>query len=144
MGLAISCHDKGCIHTFVDASLEQKRYVVNHHRCRICSSSLFRQSSLFAGDAGVDDVFELPAFFGIAEDDASESLSVERAVLIEHCLSEQCDDRSPSWFAWFDDFMGQFVGINDDRAALFEHLGDGALAGGDAPCESDQNHGGGA
>ena len=144
MGLAISCHDKGCIHTFVDASLEQKRYVVNHHRCRICSSSLFRQSSLFAGDAGVDDVFELPACFGIAEDDASESLSVERAVLIEHGLPKDSDNLSPSRLAWLDDFMGQFVGIDDDCAALLEHFGDGAFASGDAACEADQNHGGGA
>jgi hypothetical protein len=27
---------------------------------------------------------------------------------------------------------------------LLEHLGDGALAGGDAACEADQNHGCGA
>jgi hypothetical protein len=27
---------------------------------------------------------------------------------------------------------------------LLEHLGDGALAGSDAACEADQNHGGGA
>ena len=144
MGLAISCHDQGFIHTCVDASLEQQRYVVNHHRCRICSSSLFRQSSLLAGDAGMDDAFELSAFFRITEDDASKGLSIERAVLIEHCLSEERNNFSPGRRAGFDDFMGQFVGIDDDRAALFEHLGDGALAGGDAPCESDQNHGGGA
>ena len=144
MGLAISCHDKGFIHTCVDASLEQKRHVVNHHGVWIYSSGLFRQSSLLAGDAGMDDVFKLSAFFRIAEDDASKGLSVERAVLIEYCLPEERNNFSPGRRAGFDGFMGQFVGIDDDRAAFLEHLGDGALAGSDAPCESDQNHGGGA
>jgi hypothetical protein len=95
------------------------------------------ESLLLTGDAGMDDAFELPAFRPIAEDNAPEGLSVERSVLVENCLSEQCDDLSPSWFAWFDDFMGQFVCIDDDRAALLEHPGDGALAGGDAACEAD-------
>ncbi len=89
-------------------------------------------------------LFELPAFFWIAEDDASESLSVERAVLIEHGLPKESDNLSPSRLAWLDDFMGQLVGIDDDRAALLEHLGDSAFAGRDATCESHQNHGGGA
>ena len=144
LGLAISRHDDGFLHTCVDTSLEQQRHVVNDHRMRVFSCSLFRQSGLLAGDAGMDDVFELPTFFQIVEDDVSESLSVERTVLIEHCFSEERDDLSPSRFARLDDFTGQFVGIDDDRAALLKHLGDGALAGSDAPCESDQNHGGGA
>ena len=144
MGFAVGCDDDGGIYSFVDAGFEQERHVVNHHGFWICSSSLSGQSGLLPGDAGVDDVFELPAFFGIAEDDASESLSVERAVLIEHGLPKESDNLSPSRLAWLDDFMGQFVGIDDDRAALLEHLGDGALAGGDTPCKPNEKHGGGA
>jgi hypothetical protein len=144
LGLAISRHDDGCIHSCVDAGFKQERHVVNHHGLWICSSGLFRQSSLFASDAGVDDAFELPAFFRIAEDDASEGLAVERAVGIQDSLTECFDNLSPGRFAGFNDFMSQFVGIDDDRAALLEHRGDGAFAGGDASCESDQNHGGGA
>ena len=44
------------------------------------------ESLLFAGDAGVDDAFELSAFLRIVEDDASEGLAVERAVLVEDRL----------------------------------------------------------
>ncbi len=74
----------------------------------------------------------------------SESLSVERAILIEYGCPKESDYLSPSRLAWLDDFMSQLVGIDDDCAALLEHLGDSAFAGRDATCESHQNHGGGA
>ena len=36
--------------------------------------------------------------------------------------------------------MGQLIGVDDGGAAFREHRGDGALAGGDAACESDETH----
>lgn len=136
-------HD-GAVHSLIDAGFEQERHVIDDDGVRVFSCGLFGESRLLAGDAGMDDAFELPAFHWIAEDDVSEGLSVKRAVLVEDRLSEKCDDLSPSRLAGLNDFTGQFVGIDDDRAVLLEHLGDGALAGGDAACEADQNHGCGA
>ena len=102
------------------------------------------ESLLLAGDAGMDNAFELSAFLRIAEDDASEGLAVERAVLVEDCLPKQFDDSSPGWFTWLDDLSRQQVGIDHRCAALLEHLGGGAFAGGHAACEANQNHGCGA
>ncbi len=66
-----------------------------------------------------------------------ELAAIEGAVRIEDGLTERFDDLSPGRFARFDDLSSsQFVGIDDDRAALLEHLGDGAFAGGDAACEA--------
>ncbi len=137
LGFAVGRDDDGMVDSLFDASFEEERYVVDDDCTRVFSRSLFRQSSLFTGDARMDDMFELPAFFCVAEDDASESLSVERAVLIEDGLPEERDDLSPGRPTWFDGLMGQFVGIDHDRAALLEHLGNGAFSGRDAACEAD-------
>ena len=142
--LAVGGDDDGFIHAFVYAGFEEKRDFIDHDGLGIFASDSFSQTDLLAGDAGVDEAFELPAFYWIAEDDTSKGLPVKRAVLIEHCLSEEFDDLPPSRFTRLHDIASQFVGIDDDRAASLEHLGDSALAGGDAACEANQHHGGGA
>ena len=73
----------------------------------------------------------------VSENNGSQLTAIESAVGIQDSLTECFDDLSPSRFARYDDFMGQFVGIDDDRPALLEHLGDGAFAGGDTAGESD-------
>jgi hypothetical protein len=142
--LAVGGDDDGFIHAFVYAGFEEKRNFIDHDGLGIFASDSFSQTDLFASDAGVDDAFELPAFYWIAEDDTSKGLPVKRAVLVEHSLPKESDNLSPSRLAWLHDMAGQFVGIDDDRAASLEHLRDGALAGGDAACEANQHHGGGA
>ena len=128
------------VNSFVYAGFEEEWHFVDDHSMGLALGNPTHESLLLAGDAGMDDAFELPAFRPIAEDDVPEGLSVEGSVWVEDCLPEQCDDLSPGRLAGFDDFMGQFVGIDDDRAALLEHLGDGTLAGGDAACEANENH----
>ena len=99
---------------------------------------------MLACDTGMDDAFKLTKLGPVSENDGSQRMAIEGAVWIEDGLAERFHDLAPGRFAWFDDVSGQFVGIDDDRAALLEHLGDGAFAGGDAACEADQDHGGGA
>ena len=55
--------------------------------------------------------------------------------------SKRIHNGMPGWFPWFDNLSGQFIGIDHDGAASLEHLRNGALAGCDAACEADQNHG---
>ena len=129
-------HD-GCVDAFVYAGFEEEWHFVDDHSMGFALGNPTYESLLLAGDAGMDDTFELSAFFRIAEDNASEGLTVERSVLVENCLSEQCDDLSPGRLALLHDIAGQQVGIDDYRAALLEHLGDGALTCGDAACEAD-------
>jgi len=141
---AVGGDDDGGIDTCVNASLEQKRYVVDDDGVRVFSCCLFGESRLFACDTGVDDAFKPTPLGVVSENNGSQLPAVDGAVGIQYSLTEYVDDLSPGRFAGFDDLMGQFVGINDDRAALLEHLGDGAFAGCDTACEADENHGGGA
>ncbi len=141
MCFAVGGDDDGFIHAFVYASFEEERDFIDHDGLGVFASDSFGQTDLLAGDAGVDDAFELPAFYWIAEDDAPKGSPVKRAVLVKHCFSEEFDNLLPGRLAWLHDIAGQFVGIDDDRTALLEHLGGGAFAGGDTACEADQNHG---
>ena len=88
----------------------------------------------------MDDVFKLLQLGPVSENNGSQFTAIECVVRIDDGLAERFHDFSPGRLARLHDFTGQFVGINDDRAALLEHLGDGALAGSDAACEADQNH----
>ena len=139
--LAVGGDHDGCVDAFVYAGFEEQRHFVDDHSTGFAFGDPTHESLLFAGNAGMDDAFELSAFLRIAEDDASESLAIERAVLVEDCLSKQFDDSPPGRFAWLDDLSRQQVGIDHRCAASLEHLRDGAFAGGDAAREADQNHG---
>ena len=141
LGLAVGDDHDGFVDPFVYADFKEERHFVDDYRIGFASGDPTHESLLLAGDAGMDDAFELSAFLRIVEDDASEGLAVERAVLVEDCLPKLFDDRSPGRFTWLDDLSRQQVGIDHRCAALLEHLGDGAFAGGDAACEPDQNHG---
>lgn len=144
LGRSVCCDDDGFVDAFVDAGFEEQRHIVQHHGMRVLLCCLLRQPGLLAGDAGMDDGFQRQAFRWMAKDDGSEHVAIEAAVGIEDGLAERVDDGSPSRFAGLDDLPRQQVGIDYDRAALLEHLGDGAFAGRDAACEADHNHGGGA
>ena len=144
LSVAVDSDHDGCVDAFVYAGFEEERYFVDDHGMGFAFGDPMHKSLLFAGDAGMDDAFELSAFLRIAEDDVSEGLAVERAVLVEDRLPKQFDNSSPGWFTWLDDLSRQQVGIDHRCAALLEHLGDGAFAGCHAACETDQNHGCGA
>ena len=72
------------------------------------------------------------------KDNDSQLTAIEGAVKIEDGLTECFHDllARPVYPARHN-ITGQFVGIDDHRAALLEHLGNGAFAGGDAACEAD-------
>ena len=141
MGLAVGRDDDGGIHSFVDAGFVQQRHVVDHHSVRVFSCCLFGKSHLFAGNTGVDDAFKPTPLGLISENNSSQFPAIEGAVRIEDGPAEGFHNLSPSRFAWLHDIVGQLVGIDDDCAALLEHLGNGALAGRDAACEANENHG---
>ena len=132
------------VDAFVNAGFEQQRHIVNHHGFGIFSGCLSRQSGLFACDARVNDSFELAQFGFATEDDGAQRMTIERAIRVEGGFAERVHDLSPCRLAWLDDVTRKFIGINDDGTAMLEHLGDGALTGGDAACEAEQNHGCGA
>jgi hypothetical protein len=84
----------------------------------------------------MDDMFKSAQLGPVAKNNGSQLTAVEGAIRIKDGLAERFHDLLPSRFVRLYDFMGQLVGIDDDRAALLEHLGDGALAGSDAACEA--------
>ncbi len=141
MCFAVGGDHDDVVDAFVYAGFEEERHFVDDHSLGVAFGDPMNQSLLLAGDAGMDNAFELSAFRPIAEDNAPKGLSVERAVLVEDCLSKLFDNFPPGRFTWLDDLSRQQVGIDYRCAALLEHPGDGALAGGDAACEADQNHG---
>ena len=132
------------VDTFVYAGFEEERDVIDHDCFWIVSCCLLCQPGLFAGDAGMDDSFEYAQLGSISKDDGTQGLAIDGAIGIEHSLSERVHDLSPCRFAGRYDVPRQLIGIDDDGAALLEHLGDGAFAGGNAACEADQHHGDGA
>lgn len=128
--------DYRLIEALVDAGLEEQRYIIQHHGMRVLSCGLLRQSGLFAGDAGVDDGFQRPAFCWMTKDDGAEHVAIEAAVRIEDVPAECVDDGLPGRFAGLDNVPPQQIGIDHDRATLLEYLGDGAFACRDAACEA--------
>ena len=141
LGVAVGGDHDGFVDAFVYAGFKEERHFVDDYSMGFAFGDPAHESLLLAGDTGMDDAFELSAFGPVAEDDGSQGMAVERAVMVEDCLAECFDDLSPGRFTWLDDIVGQQVGIDHRCAALLEHLGDGAFAGGDAACEADQNHG---
>ncbi len=144
LGFSVGRDDDRTVDSVVDSGFEQERHVVDDDGVRVFSCCLFGESRLFACDTGVDDAFKPTPLGLVSENNGSQLPAIEGAVGIQYSLPECVDDLSPSLFAGFDDLMGQFVGIDHDRAALLEHLGNGAFSGRDAACEANENHGGGA
>lgn len=140
LGVAVGGDDDGVIDSLVDAGFEEQGHVVDDHGLRVLSYRFSRQSDLFTRDTGMDDGFNRASFRWMAKDDGSECLAIEAAVRIEDGLAECFDDLPPSRLARLHDIASQLVGIDHHRAALLEHLGDGAFAGGDTACEADQDH----
>ena len=144
MGVAVGGDHDGCVDAFVYAGLEQERHFVDDHSMGFAFGDPTHESLLLARDTGVDDSFKLAQFGPVSENKGSQLTTIEGAVRIEDGLAEGFYDLAPGRLARLHDIVGQLVGIDDRCAALFEHLGDGSFAGGDAACETDQNHGCGA
>ena len=144
LGFAIRSDDDDVVDTFVYAGFEEERDIIDDDGIGILARALFCQPGLFVCDAGVNDSLKAAQLDSISKDDGTQSPAIDGAIGVEDCLTERTHNLSPCRFARFDDVLCKFIGVDDDGAALFEHLGDGALAGGDAACEADHNHGCGA
>ena len=136
LGVSVGGDDDGAVNSLVDSCFKKERHVVDHDGLRVFSCSFFCEPRLFACDTGVDDVFKPVQLGPVSENNGSQFTAIEGAVRIEDGRTERFHDLSPGWFARFDDLSYEQVGIDDDRAVLLEHLGDGALARGDAACEA--------
>jgi hypothetical protein len=79
----------------------------------------------------VDDLLELHAGLGEAEDDARDDRAVHSAGLVEDLLAPEFDEAGPDIGA-AERLAGLGVGIGDHRAEVAEDPGHSALAGADA------------
>lgn len=140
LGFSIGGNDDGCIHSLVDAGLEQQRDVVDDDGLGIVLSGLSGETFLLSCNAWVDDALKHEAFGRLTKDDGAKRVAVKGAIRIEHALAERRDDFLPGRFAWFHNHTGQCIGIDDDGAALLEYPGYSAFPGSHAACESDQKH----
>src|SRR6267143_6042946 len=86
LGVAVDSDDNDFVDAFVYAGFEEEWHFVDDHSLGFAFGDPTHESLLLAGDAGMDDAFELSAFLRIVEDNASEGLAVERAVLVEDCI----------------------------------------------------------
>ena len=134
---AIGCDHNNLIDAFVYAGFEEEWDFIDNDSDGFVFGDQAHESSLLAGDAGMDDAFELLAFFRIAENDAPKGMSIERTVRVQDCFPKCFDDGSPGRFTWLDDMSCQQVGIDHRCAAFLEHVRHGALASGNTACEAD-------
>jgi len=144
LGFTISDHDDGCVNACVDIGFEEQGNVVDHNCRGIFPGSLFSQPDLLACNTGVNDALKLAQLAGMSKDFSSQGLAIKGAIRVEDGFTECSYNFPPGRFAWLDDFPRKRVGIDNRGAVSLEHAGDGAFPGGDAACESDQDHGGGA
>ena len=144
LGVAVGGDHDGCVDAFVYAGLEEKRHFVDDHSMGFVLGDPAHESLLFVRDTWVDDSFKLAQFGPVSEHNGSQLTTIEGAVRIEDGFAEGSYDLAPGGLARLHDIVGQLVSIDNRCAALFEHLGDGSFAGGDAACEANHNHGCGA
>ena len=85
LSVAVDRDHDDFVDPFVYSGFEEEWHFVEDHSMGVAFGDPVHESLLLAGDAWVDDTFELSAFLRIVEDDASEDLAVERAVLVEDC-----------------------------------------------------------
>ena len=137
------CGDNdGASDSLVGPCFKKERYIVDHHGSRILSCGMFRQPGLFSCDTRVDDSFKRVQLGPVSENHGCQNTAIEGVVGVEDGRPEPFHNLAPGWLARFDDLSREQIGIDHDCAALLEHPGNGALAGRDAACEANENHGG--
>ena len=83
-------------------------------------------------DRGVDDRLEIAERRGVSEDKPAQGRAIEASVRASICLAEPGDHGRERRLAWFDDFAGDLVGVDDhDAGTLAEPTCDGRLAAAD-------------
>src|SRR5205814_9876769 len=91
-------------------------------------------------DAWLDDGFELPAPSFIGKNLAGEFIAADHAIGGQDCWAEMLFDFLPGWLAWFDNFAGELIGINNGQAALVKQIGGRGFSHSDAASQSDEFH----
>jgi hypothetical protein len=91
-------------------------------------------------DQRVEQAFEASARGFIRKHEASEELSIERAVLVENLRSERLDDFSEPFGSRLDDLPRKDVGFDDRHAALPEPSDHRALSRREAAREAEDVH----
>ena len=139
--LAVGGDNDDFVDAFVDPGFEEERHVIDDDRLGVRSGCFPCQTYLFAGDAGVNDLFQRSTFGRMAEHHCPKYVAIDRPVWIQHSLAERFDNFPPGRFAGVDHVAGELVRIDDDSAALLEDPCDGSFSGGDAAGDADENHG---
>src|ERR1700730_1035131 len=86
------------------------------------------------------DALEVAACLGIGEHDLADAASVKGAVGPDHVPSEAGCHLVQGALTGTHRLARKLVGVDDGGAMRREHPVDGALAGGDAPGDTDQSH----
>ena len=76
----------------------------------------------------------------IMEDNLGETRPVELP-LLEYLRTKTIDDRGKRWSAWLDDLAGQYVGVDDGRAARRQLVGHHAFPRRDPARQAHPHHG---
>jgi hypothetical protein len=93
-------------------------------------------------DARMEDGFELLALFGPGENDPGEFTAAEVASGIDDFRTEGGTDLLERRLAGLDKLAGEFVGVNDGKAAAREDGSGRGFTHADAAREADDNHAG--
>src|SRR5512147_2801791 len=144
LGFAVGGDDDGCIHSLVDAGLEQQGHIVDDDGLGVVPGGFTGETLLFPCHPGMDNPLKRQTFSRMAKDDRAECAAVDRAVGVEHTLAERFDYLLPGRLALFYNHTGQGIGVDDDGTMLLEHCGYSALSGSHAASESHKDHGRGA
>ena len=90
----------------------------------------------------MDDLIKFFELLVVGEDDPAQRGAIEMAVRRQDVRSPSGDDLLEGRRAELDRAPRQHIGVDDRRAALGEHLGDGRFATADVAGESNQEHDG--
>ena len=137
LSFMIRVHGDHKIEFLVLAGLDQQRDHV-HYDCRIASIAF--ELSGPSSDGRVHNSLEITTCERISEDNLREPRPVELPVF-EYLCTKTVDDRGKCWSAWLDDLAGQYVGVDDDRTARRQLIGNQAFPRRDAPCQAHPHHG---
>jgi hypothetical protein len=89
------------------------------------------------GDAGVNDGVQAVEFGAVVENDGAELRAVDMAIRGDNGRPEFLQDFVVGRLARLDKFMSEGIGIEDGKAHIAQHGGNGALAAGDSAGESE-------
>jgi hypothetical protein len=137
LSFMISIYGDHNIEVLVLASLDQQWDHV-HHDCRFAGSPF--QLGRPSPDGRVHNSLKITTCQRISEDNLGEPRPVEFPAF-QYLCTKTVDDCGTRWSAWLDYLAGQYVGVDDDRTARRQLIGNQAFPRRDAPCQAHPHHG---